>query len=172
MTLRKRKFGRENDFVTSSTAILEAIVDYMSADVEVLSEAKSSKLTPYQKAQKNRRQTVATHTARPAKQSTFYMHAVRAIFMNLRGRGESFKGAAKGGQNIGKHMLTKNGYGSGQPNGDVKLTGKGHKRNRMHTSEPGHIKKKKQKAYDYIMGIQRKSAAKKRAVKQKAASAG
>jgi len=160
------------EFVTNSIIILEAINEHLAADTGLLCEAAKSKLTPYQKAQRNRRQTVGTHTSRPAKQSTFYMHAVRAIFMNLRKQGQSFKGSAKGGQNIAKHMLTKNGYGSGQPTGDVRLTGKGHKRNRMHTREPGHIKKKKQKAYDYIMGIQRKDAAKKQAVKQKAASAG
>jgi len=161
-----------NDFVSTSIALLESINGFMVDGKESLTEAKTSKLTPYQKAQKNRRQTVGTHTARAAKQSTFYMHAVRAIFMNLRKTGQSFAGSAKGGQNIAKHMLTKNKYGAGQPTGDVKLTGKGLKRNRMHSAEPGHVKKKKQKAYDYILGIQRKQAAKKQAVKQKAASAG
>jgi len=153
-------------------SILEAVSDHLSGDIELLSEESKLKLTPYQKAQRNRRQTVATHTSRPAKQSTFYMHAVRAIFMNLRKQGQSFIGSAKGGQNIAKHMLTTNEYGSGQPNGDVKLTSKGLRRNRMHAREPGHILKKKKKAYDYIMGIQRKNAAQKQAVKQKAASAG
>jgi hypothetical protein len=42
----------------------------------------------------------------------------------------------------------------------------------MHNAEPGHIKKKKKKAYDYIMGIQRRAAQKQQAVKQKAAGAG
>lgn len=156
------------NFLSNSIVILEAINEHLADNTDMLVEA----MTPYQKAQRNRRQTVGAHTTRAAKQSTFYMHAVRAIFMNLRKGGQSFKGSAKGGQNIAKHMLTKNGYGSGQTSGDVKLTGKGQKRNRMHTKEPGHIKQKKQKAYDYILGIQRKSAAKKQAVKQKAASAG
>ena len=144
----------------------------MAEEKQLLDEAYKSKLTPYQKAQRNRRQTVATHTARPSKQSTFYKHAVRAIFMNLRKNGESFKGAAKGGQNIARTMMTKYSYANGQPTGDIRLTGKGHKRNRMHTREPGHIKKKKERAYDYIMGIQRRQAQKKAQVKRKAMTAG
>jgi len=158
-------------FVTTSVDILSEIVNFMMED-NLLMEARPSKLTPYQKAQQNRRQTIATHTQHPAKQSTFYMHAVRAIFQNLRKRGESFKGSAKGGQNIARTMMTKHDYASGNPRGGIKLTGKGRKRNRMHTSEPGHIKKKKQRAYDYIMGIQRRAAQQKQAVKQKAAGAG
>ena len=152
--------------------ILETIIDHMVEEDQLLTEAYKSKLTPYQKAQRNRRQTIATHTARPSKQSTFYQHAVRAIFMNLRKNGESFKGAAKGGQNIARTMMTKNGYANGQKTGDVKLSGKGHKRNRMHTKEPGHVRKKKQRAYDYIMGIQRKQAQRKAQVSRKAMTAG
>ena len=132
----------------------------------------ASKLTPYQKAQRNRRQTVAAHSPRPARQSTFYRHAVRAIFQNLRKGGESFKGAAAGGQRIAQHMLKKNGYASGQPSGNFQLSGKGHSRNRKHTNEPSSIKKKKDKAYDYIMGIQRRQKKQKELVKSKAASAG
>lgn len=158
-------------FVTTSVDILSEIVAHMTEET-LLMEGRPSKLTPYQKAQRNRRQTIATHTQAPAKQSTFYMHAVRAIFQSLRKSGESFKGAAKGGQNIARTMMTKHGYASGNPRGGIKLSGKGRKRNRMHTSEPGHVKKKKQKAYDYIMGIQRRKAQRQQAVKQKAAGAG
>jgi hypothetical protein len=158
-------------FVRNSISILEEIFDHMCED-HLLMEGAPSKLTPFQKAQRNRRQTVGMHTVDPTKQSTFYQHAVRAIFMNLRKHGESFKGSAKGGQNIAKHMLRKNGYGTGQPSGNVKLTGKGRKRNRMHSAEPPHIKKKKQSAYDYIMGIQRRKAVRKANVARKAASAG
>lgn len=160
-----------SDFLTSSNDILFVIVEHMTEENALL-EGRPSKLTPYQKAQRNRRQTVATHTHKPAKASTFYVHAVRAIFQSLRKRGESFKGSAKGGQNIARHMLTKYGYAMGNEGGGIKLTGKGRKRNAMHTKEPAHIKKKKQKAYDYILGIQRKVAQQKAQVVRKAAGAG
>lgn len=156
------------DFVSNMNEILEGVLEALGGSV-LLDEAE---LTPYQKAQRNRRQTVATHTHRPAKASTFYVHAVRAIFQNLRKRGESFQGSAKGGQNIARTMMTKYGYASGQPNGSIRLSGKGLKRNRMHAKEPSSIKKKKQRAYDYIMGIQRKNAEKKAAVARKAMGAG
>lgn len=163
-------------FLDNMLPILEAVVDFMSddgyEDFALLSEAVPRKLTPYQKALQARRQTVAAHTHKPAKASTFYMHAVRAIFQNLRKRGESFHGSAKGGQNIARVMLTKNGYATGQPTGQITLTAKGNKRNRMHTKEPKHIRDKKQKAYDYIMGIQRQTAAKKAQVQRKAMGAG
>jgi hypothetical protein len=100
------------------------------------------------------------------------MHAVRAIFQNLRKRGESFHGAAKGGQNIARTMMTKYDYATGQQTGQIKLTGKGLRRNKMHAREPAHVRDKKQKAYDYIMGVQRQSVAKKAQVQRKAQGAG
>jgi len=130
------------------------------------------KLTPYQKAQRNRRQTVAAHTPRPAKQSAFYKHAVRAIFQKLRKDGESFKGSAKGGQLIAQWMLKKYSYAQGKEGGNFSLTSKGKKRNLKHTNEPAGVRKKKEKAYDYIMGIQRRQQQKQQKVKRKAASAG
>lgn len=156
------------EFVSNCNEILEAVVEFMTGDDELM----EAKLTPYQKAQRNRRQTVATHTHRPAKASTFYVHAVRAIFQNLRKRGESFTGSAKGGQNIARTMMTKHGYATGQPSGAVRLTSKGRKRNQMHAREPAHVKNKKQRAYDYIMGIQRRKKAKKAAAADKAMGAG
>lgn len=139
---------------------------------DTLLEAIPRKLTPYQKAQAKRRQTVAAHTANPAKQSAMYKHAVRAIFQKLRKSGDSFAGAAKGGQNIAKHMMAKNGYASGQESGAIKLTGKGRRRNRMHLAEPKGIRDKKEKAYNWIMGIQARKAADKEAVRRKTLSAG
>lgn len=135
-------------------------------------------MTPYQKAQQRRRQTIAAHTPRPAKQSTFYKHAVRAIFQKLRKDGESFKGSAKGGQLIAQWMLKQHGYAQGKTSpegidtGNFSLTSKGRKRNRVHNAEPAGIKKKKAKAYDYIMGIQRRAQAKQQAVQHRAAGAG
>jgi hypothetical protein len=155
-----------------------SIVRGIAADLEILCEAKPSKLTPYQKAQQKRRQTIATHTVNPAKQSIFYKHAVRAIFSKLRKQGDSFQGSAKGGQNIAKWMLKHNGYGTpsqdktGEETGGVKLTGKGIRRNRMHAAEPKGVRDRKEKAYDWIMGIQRKKAQQKQAVQRKSASAG
>jgi len=139
---------------------------------ELLSEAAPTKLTPYQKAQQSRRQTLAAHTPRPAKQSAFYKHAVRAIFQKLRKGGSSFKGAAKGGQLIAQHMLKRNGYAQGSFTGNFGLTSKGKTRNLKHTREPAGIRAKKEKAYDYIMGIQRRQAQRQQQVKQKAAGAG
>ena len=131
----------------------------------VITEA--SRLTPYQKTQQRRRQTIATHTSRPAKQSTFYRHAVRAIFRKLKGDGNSFSGAAKGGQLIAQWMLKKYGYANGLPDGNFRLTSKGKKRNKKHTSEPKSVRNKKDKTYDYIMGIQRKQKAQKRGISNK-----
>jgi hypothetical protein len=151
------------------------MLEFLKEDLagpESLLEAAPSKLTPYQKAQRNRRQTVAAHTPRPAKQSVFYKHAVRAIFQKLRKGGSSFKGAAKGGQLIAQYMLKKNGYASGQASGNFSLSSKGHKRNLKHTREPAGIRRKKEKAYDYIMGIQRRAAQRQQQVKHKAAGAG
>jgi len=155
--------------VTESLFMLRFLVEEMEG-ARYLTEA--SKLTPYQKAQRGRRQTVAAHSPRPARQSTFYKHAVRAIFQKLRKDGSSFKGAAKGGQLIAQHMLKKNGYASGQASGNFSLTSKGRTRNLKHTSEPAGIRKKKEKAYDYIMGIQRRQAKRQQQVKHKAAGAG
>ena len=157
--------------VRESIVMLEALSDELSGD-GYLSEAKVSKLTPYQKAQRNRRQTVAAHSPRPSKQSTFYKHAVRAIFTKLRDGGEGFKGAAKGGQLIAQWMLKKYKYANGQPSGDFSLTSKGRKRNIHHVNEPAGIKKKKAKAYDYIMGIQRRQAKKQAQISNRAKSAG
>jgi len=151
-----------------------------------LIEAKKTKMTPYQKAQQRRRQTIATHTKNPAKQSVFYKHAVRAIFQALRKKGDSFGSAAKGAQNVARWMLTTTGetkrkpenkgqrepYGTGDESGGFRLNSKGLRRNRMHASEPKSIRKRKEAAYDYIMGIQRRREAKKEIVRQKAASAG
>lgn len=158
--------------LTQSVDLLEALVEGLQGRVYEHELLEVSKLTPYQKAQRNRRQTVAAHTPRPAKQSVFYKHAVRAIFQNLRKTGEGFKGAAAGGQRIAQHMLKKNGYATGQPSGNFQLTSKGHSRNKKHTSEPSSIRKKKEKAYDYIMGIQRRQQKRQQQVKSKAASAG
>lgn len=157
--------------LTESLVLLEFLKEDLM-EHQALFEAKTSKLTPYQKAQRNRRQTVAAHTPRPAKQSTFYKHAVRAIFQKLRNGGSSFKGAAKGGQLIAQYMIKKHGYGQGQASGNFSLTSKGQKRNLKHTREPGGIRAKKEKAYDYIMGIQRRQAARQQQVKHKAAGAG
>jgi hypothetical protein len=156
--------------LTEKVLLLEFAVEELAGEVQLLDEA--SKLTPYQKAQQNRRRTIATHSPRPSKQSTFYKHAVRAIFQNLRKSGESFKGAARGGQLIGQWMLKKYGYASGNNTGGFSLSAKGHKRNKKHTSEPSSIRAKKAKAYDYIMGIQRKQQKRQQQVKHKAASAG
>lgn len=163
-----------NHFVDNVVSILEAVLDFTSDDDSpaLLTEATPRKLTPYEKALQGRRQTVAAHTFKPAKASIFYMHAVRAIFQNLKKRGESFHGAAKGGQNIAREMLLKNGYATGQHTGQINLTGKGLGRNKMHAREPKHIRDKKQKAYDYIMGIQRQKAAQKSQVQRKAMGAG
>lgn len=168
--------------VDSMIPILEAVVDFVSdgkgpvvlvespiTPDEILAKKRT---TPYQKAMKARRQTVAAHTHRPAKASVFYMHAVRAIFQNLRKGGESFHGAAKGGQNIARTMMTKNGYATGKETGQINLTGKGLRRNKMHAKEPAHIRDKKQKAYDYIMGIQRQKVSKQAQVQRKAVGAG
>lgn len=136
------------------------------------------KMTPYQKAQQKRRQTIAAHTPRPAKQSAFYKHAVRAIFTKLRKSGESFNGSAKGGQLIAQWMLKQYGYAhgktgsSGIDTGDFSLTSKGRSRNRVHAAEPAGLRKKKDKAYDYILGIQRRSQAKQQQVKSKSMGAG
>jgi hypothetical protein len=151
--------------------LLEFVLGELSQD-DCLVEARQSVKTPYQKAQAARRQTIAAHTPRPAKQSTFYKHAVRAIFQKLRKNGESFKGSAKGGQLIAQYMLKKHGYASGQDSGQFQLTGKGHSRNRKHTKEPSSIRKRKEMAYDYIMGIQRRAEKRKQQVKQKALGAG
>ena len=151
--------------------LVEVVSDWCDQESGLL-EASKSKLTPFQKAQRNRRQTVAAHTPRPAKQSTFYKHAVRAIFQNLRKSGEGFKGAAAGGQRIAQHMLKKYGYASGQESGNFRLTSKGHSRNRKHTNEPSSVKKKKSAAYDYIMGIRRRQQKQQKNVRNKSASAG
>lgn len=156
--------------LTEKIALLEFAIGEISDGDGLLDEA--SKLTPYQKTQQRRRQTIATHTPRPSKQSTFYKHAVRAIFGKLRKGGESFTGAAKGGQRIAQWMLKKHGYASGQEGGNFSLTSKGHKRNKKHTSEPKSVLKKKAKAYDYIMGIQRRQQKRQQQVQRKAASAG
>lgn len=157
--------------LTESLVMLKFLKEEL-AGPESLFEANVSKLTPYQKAQRHRRQTVAAHTPRPAKQSSFYKHAVRAIFQKLRKGGSSFTGAAKGGQLIAQYMIKKNGYGQGQTGGGFSLTSKGKKRNLKHTREPGGIRRKKEKAYDYIMGIQRRQAVRQQQVKHKAAGAG
>lgn len=156
--------------LTEKVFLLGFAVDELLAEASYLEEASS--LTPFQKAQRNRRQTIATHSPRPSKQSTFYKHAVRAIFQNLRKNGESFKGAARGGQLISQWMLKKYGYASGNNTGGFSLSAKGHTRNRKHTSEPSSVRAKKAKAYDYIMGIQRKQQKRQQQVKHKAASAG
>ena len=162
--------------VTESIVMLEELLGHQ-ADT-MITEAKS-KLTPYQKAQRNRRMTIAHHTPRPAKQSVFYKHAVRAIFQKLRKDGEAFKQAAKGGQLIAQWMLKKYGYATGSTSdpwaggGHFSLTSKGNKRNRdKHLKEPKSVLKKKAMAYDYIMGIQRRAAAKDQQVKAKARGAG
>ena len=157
--------------VQESIVMLEALLEEFVGP-EYLVEKKVSKLTPYQKAQQRRRQTVAAHTPRPAKQSTFYRHAVRAIFQKLRKDGEGFKGAAKGGQLIAQWMLKKYLYANGSPSGNFSLTGKGKSRNLKHTREPLGVKKRKDKAYDYIMGIQRRKVQKQQAVKHKSMGAG
>jgi len=157
--------------LTESLAMLEFLTNEL-VEVEYLEEARKSKLTPYQKAQRNRRQTVAAHTPRPSKQSVFYKHAVRAIFQKLRKDGSSFRGAAKGGQLIAQYMLKKHKYAQGQPSGGFSLTGKGKKRNRKHTSEPNSVLKKKEKAYNYIMGIQKRQAQRQQQLKNKAMGAG
>ena len=150
--------------------LLEYVLEELQGG-EVLVEA--SKLTPYQKAQQRRRQTIATHTSRPAKQSIFYKHAVRAIFSKLRKGGESFSGSAKGGQLIAQYMLKKYGYASGQAGGNFRLTSKGHRRNvTHHAKEPKSQLRKKAKAYDYIMGIQRRKAKKQQQMRAKALGAG
>jgi len=145
----------------------------VTEEKRIWAELLFEEMTPYQKAQQARRQTVAAHTPRPAKQSVFYKHAVRAIFKKLRKDGESFKGSAKGGQLISQHMLKKNGYAQGQPRGgSFSLTSKGLSRNIKHAKEPKALRAKKEKAYDYIMGIQRRAKEKQQQMKTKAASAG
>jgi len=160
-----------SDFLTDSTLLLESICRFMDGS-EVLSEARKSKLTPYQKAQQKRRRTVAAHSPRPAKQSVFYKHAVRAIYNNLRKRGEGFKGAVKGGQLIAQWMLKKYGYATGQPTGNFRLTGKGLKRNVKHVREPSSVRRRKERAYDYLMGIQRRKKKEKEQVRLKSIGAG
>jgi hypothetical protein len=157
-------------------ALLAFVVEELESG-DPLTEAKKSKLTPYQKALRNRRQTVAAHTPRPAKQSVFYKHAVRAIFNKLRKDGESFRGAAKGGQLIAQWMLKKHGYAAGKQvdgvdTGDFKLTGKGHRQNKKHTAEPASKKKRKGAAYDRILGVQRRKATRQQQVKHKSLGAG
>jgi hypothetical protein len=163
--------------VRESIVMLESLVEDQIG--KGLFEAKQSKLTPYQKAQQNRRQTIALHTPRPSKQSVFYKHAVRAIFQKLRKDGEAFRQAAKGGQLIAQWMLKKHKYATGSAadpwaeGGGFSLTAKGNKRNRdKHLKEPKSVLKKKAKAYDWIMGIQRRQAAQKQAVKSKSLGAG
>jgi hypothetical protein len=160
-----------NFSLKENIVMLETLLAHVSS-LRGLVEAKVSKLTPYQKAQRSRRQTVAAHTPRPAKQSAFYKHAVRAIFQKLRKDGEAFKGSAKGGQLIAQWMLKKYGYASGNPQGGFSLTGKGKERNLKHTREPFGVRKRKEKAYDYIMGIQRRAAAEKQAVVHRSMGAG
>lgn len=160
--------------VSECNLMISEVREYL---VDGINEAKS-KTTPYQKAQRNRRQTIALHTPSPSKQSAFYKHAVRAIFNKLRKDGEGFKGAAKGGQLIAQWMLKKHGYATGSTDdpwadgGKFKLTGKGKKRNRKHTSEPKGVRRRKEAAYDHIMGIQRRAAARRKAVADKAKGAG
>jgi hypothetical protein len=145
----------------------------VTEEKRIWAELLFEEMTPYQKAQQARRQTVAAHTPRPAKQSVFYKHAVRAIFKKLRKDGESFKGSAKGGQLISQYMLKKYGYAQGQPRGgSFSLTSKGLGRNMKHAKEPKALRAKKEKAYDYIMGIQRRAKEKQTQMKTKAASAG
>jgi len=159
--------------LSHTNRLLGSLVEAVSGCYEIsLVPLITEAMTPYQKAQRNRRQTIATHSPRPARQSTFYRHAVRAIFQSLRKTGESFRGAAAGGQRIAQHMLKKYGYAMGQPGGNFKLTGKGHSRNRKHTSEPAGIRKRKDKAYDYIMGVQRRQKKRKEQVQMKASGAG
>ena len=164
--------------VNEYCCMVETLTQYFRG---VLCEATKSKLTPFQKAQRNRRQTVALHTQKPSTQSTFYKHAVRAIFNKLRKDGESFRGSAKGGQLIAQWMMKKYGYAHGShiPDqedpeniGRVILTSKGKQRNRKHTSEPKSVLARKQKAYDHIMGIRRKRAAKEKSVADKSLGAG
>jgi hypothetical protein len=160
-----------NFSLKENIVMLETLLEHVSSHRDLV-EAKVSKLTPYQKAQRSRRQTVAAHTPRPAKQSAFYKHAVRAIFQKLRKDGEAFNGSAKGGQLIAQWMMKKYGYASGNPQGGFSLTGKGKARNMKHTREPFGVRKRKEKAYDYIMGIQRRAAAKKQAVVHRSMGAG
>lgn len=161
--------------VKENLVLLEALVDELSGTTSLDEE---SKLTPYQKAQQNRRKTLAAHTPRPAKQSVFYKHAVRAIFQKLRKNGEGFKGAAKGGQLIAQWMLKKYGYAQGKygetgvDTGDFSLTSKGRKRNIVHSKEASSIRKKKERAYDYIMGIQRRDQARQQQIKHRSMGAG
>lgn len=156
--------------------LLEALAFELSGPnllCERSTEMERKKLTPYQKAQRARRQTIAAHTPRPAKQSVFYKHAVRAIFNKLRSGGEGFRGAAAGGQRIAQYMLKKHGYASGDAEtGNFSLTSKGKGRNMKHAKEPAGLRRRKERAYDYIMGIQRRVAQRQQQVKQKAASAG
>lgn len=160
--------------VSESVFLLEEIIDHM-VHYDHVCEAQ---MTPYQKAQQARRQTIAAHTPRPAKQSPFYQHMVRAIFQKLRKNGEAFKGAAKGGQLIAQWALKKHGYAQGKTDhfgmdtGDFSLTSKGRSRNLKHSKEPASIRDKKRKAYDYIMGIQRRQQQRQQQVIRKAAGAG
>jgi len=157
--------------LTENLILLEFLLGELSGS-EYLVEKKISKLTPYQKAQRARRQTVAAHTPRPAKQSVFYKHAVRAIFQKLRKGGDGFKGSARGGQLIAQHMLKKHGYAAGSPSGNFSLTSKGRKRNLKHVREPAGVRARKERAYNYIMGIQKRAAQRQQQVKAKAAGAG
>lgn len=156
------------------------MLEMLSDDLEYSIE-EASKLTPYQKAQRGRRQTIALHTKNPAKQSAFYKHAVRAIFNKLKKSGEGFRGAAKGGQLIAQWMMKKYGYSHGSHEtdnedpsniGKMRLTSKGIRRNRKHTSEPASVRARKERAYDHIIGIQRKSRAKQQQVSKKSLGAG
>jgi hypothetical protein len=171
---------RGEDIVFTVDEYNVMIIEMKASIAAQLNEAKS-KLTPYQKAQLNRRQTIALHTMNPSKQSTFYKHAVRAIFNKLRKDGEGFKGAAKGGQLIAQWMMKKYGYAVGNHDstkedpeniGRVRLTSKGVKRNRKHTSEPAGLRKRKEAAYNHIMGIRKREVAKRQAVTDKARGAG
>lgn len=129
-------------------------------------------LTPFQKMQMKRRQTVATHTARPAKQSVFYKHAVVAIQKKLRKRGEGRSSATAGGQKIAHYMMNKYGYGDIDDRGHLRLTSKGLSRNRKHIKEPSSVRARKEKAYDFIMGIQRKKKDRAAQIRSKAIGAG
>lgn len=158
--------------LTETLFLLEFLKEELTESVCLTEESRSGTLTPYQKAQMARRQTVAAHTPRPAKQSAFYKHAVRAIFNKLRRTGESFRGAAKGGQLIAQYMLKKHGYATGHPSGGFSLTSKGKTRNLKHTKEPRSVYDKKSRAYDHIMGVQRRQKQVQQNLQAKAKSAG
>lgn len=151
----------------------------MSYDIETLNDLLSgafsiveANVTPFQKMQQKRRQTVAMHTARPAKQSTFYKHAVVAIQKKLRKRGEGRSSATGGGQKIAHYMMTKNGYGKTDKRGSLSLTGKGLSRNKKHVGEPASVRARKERTYDFLMGIQRKKKDRASQLKSKAVGAG